>query len=84
VNNENNNYSLVLAFDTDDKEFCRGVEIGRLWEMLKQEEGFCQTIHSSNIEMIVRMRESTERNMRIVDSDDDNYCFLVVEEEVLV
>ena len=28
-------YELVLSFDTDDPEFARGVEVGRLWELTR-------------------------------------------------
>lgn len=54
-------HSLVLAFDTDDPEFCRGVEVGRLWEQLKTGEPVQQTIHATNAEMAIRMCESLER-----------------------
>lgn len=58
---DDKSYSLVLAFDTDDPEFCRGVEAGRLWEQLKTGEGVEQTIHASNSEMAIRMCEALER-----------------------
>lgn len=53
--------SLVLEFDTDDSEFCRGVEAGRLWEQLKSGEAVEQTIHATNSEMAIRMCEALER-----------------------
>lgn len=73
-------YGLVLAFDTDDPEFCRGVEIGRLWEALKDERAFGMTIRASNVEMVMRMAESTRRRMTVEDSPDEYWCFLDVEE----
>jgi hypothetical protein len=54
-------FSLALAFDTDDPEFCRGVEAGRLWEQLKTGERVEQTIHATNSEMAIRMCEALER-----------------------
>ncbi len=56
-----NSFSLVLPFDTDDPEFCRGVEAGRLWEQLKTGEEIQLTIHASNSEMALRMCETLER-----------------------
>jgi len=74
-------FSLALAFDrsgADDHPFVMGVEVGRLWEMLKDPEGFEQTIHSENVEMVMRIQEATGRDMRIEDHDDE-WCFLIVE-----
>lgn len=64
------NYSLALAFDTDDSEFCRGVEAGRLWEQLKTGEEVSQTIHATNAEMAIRMCESLEREFSAEPLDD--------------
>jgi hypothetical protein len=60
-------YGLVLPFDTDDPEFVRGVECGRLWERMEtidaQETDFplgleiVQIIHGTNAEMVMRMCE---------------------------
>lgn len=56
---------LVLPFDTDDPEFARGVECGRLWEQMEvidyQEADLPlgltikQIIHGTNAEMVMRM-----------------------------
>lgn len=54
---EQGGHSLVLAFDTDDPEFVRGFEAGRLWEQLKVGEPFEQEFHSVNAEMVLRMAE---------------------------
>lgn len=54
-------WQWVLVFDRDSHDFVMGVEIGRLWEMLKQPESFEQMIHVENVEMVVRMREAMER-----------------------
>lgn len=64
------NYSLALAFDTGGSDFVRGVEIGRLWEMLKTEDGLEQTVHASNAEMVLRLGEATERPVCSEDLDD--------------
>lgn len=76
-------FNLTLEFDTNNTEFCRGVEIGRIWEMLKNEDNFTQTIHSSNVEMIMRMMEKTDRKMVVEDSSDADWCYLIVDDMVL-
>lgn len=53
-------HGLLLPFDTDDEQFVRGFEAGRLWEMLKRGEPFDQAFHASNAEMVLRMAEATE------------------------
>jgi hypothetical protein len=75
-------FSLVLAFDRegdDNHAFVMGVEIGRLWEQLREGDGFEQAIHAENVEMVMRMQEATGRSMRIEDFDDA-WCLLVVED----
>lgn len=71
-------FSLLLAFDTDDPEFARGVEVGRLWEQLKTRERICETIHASNTEMAIRMCEALEREFH-AHSLDDRWTDLTVE-----
>jgi hypothetical protein len=77
-------FQPVLSFDrdgADDHPFVMGVEVGRLWEQLKDPDGFEQTIHTENVEMVMRMQEATGRQMRIEDSADEDWCFLYVEPE---
>ena len=63
-------YSLALEFDTNDPEFARGVEAGRLWEMLKSGEAVQQTIHATNTEMAIRMCEAGGRAWRAEPLDE--------------
>lgn len=52
-------FSAVLPFDTDEKEFRRGVEIGMLWAQTQLGVGLIQQIvHSDCAEMIIRLSES--------------------------
>lgn len=56
---------LVLPFDTDDPEFVRGVELGMLYERIclmpgGVEQWSCQ-IHTSNLEMALRIVEASPR-----------------------
>lgn len=64
-------YELLLPFDTDNPEFIRGVEIGRLWETLKNTpEEFEQTVHLSNAEMVIRIAEAQRRTVQSRELDD--------------
>lgn len=65
-------YALALAFDTDEPEFARGVELGRLWETLKAQpdEKITQTIHAANAEMALRVGEALQRAVSAVEHDD--------------
>jgi len=55
---------LVLPFDSDDPEFARGFEAGRLWEQLKDDAPVEVTIHASNVEMAMRIAEAAGREFR--------------------
>lgn len=63
-------YALALAFDTDDPEFVRGVEVGRLWEQLKAGDADGQMFHATNAEMVMRMAESLDLDVRAEDVDE--------------
>ena len=65
------NYVKVLQFDTDSPEFIRGVEVGRIWERLKNEdEEVLVMIHATNAEMIMRISEATDRPVISEEHDD--------------
>lgn len=65
-------YSLLLAFDSDDPEFARGFEAGRMWERIKNDATtWDEIVHASNAEMVMRMCESQDRSFRAENLDDD-------------
>lgn len=69
-------YGLALSFDTDNSEFVRGVEIGRLWEIIKNTpESFEQTVHLVNAEMVLRIAEAQDR---IVESEELDDTWMIV------
>lgn len=68
-------YELVLAFDTDDPEFARGFEVGKVWAGLGQGERHF-TIHQANAEMVLRMAEAKGLAARS-EPLDDNYFDVV-------
>jgi hypothetical protein len=74
---DDQHYGLVLPFDTDDSQFVRGFEAGRLWEQTATGEPFSQTIHSSNTEMAIRICEAREMPFS-AEQLDDNWTELSV------
>jgi hypothetical protein len=65
-------WSLVLPYDSDDPEFVRGFEAGRLWERIKHDRTtWSQIIHASNSEMVMRMCETESRSFRAEDIADN-------------
>jgi hypothetical protein len=65
-------HACLLPFDTDDVEFARGFETGRLWALLREtEEEVVETVHAANAEMILRLAEATGRHVQAVELDED-------------
>ena len=55
-------FTCVLGFDTDDPEFARGVELGRLLERLRVEpDPLSELVHISNAEMVLRVGDALRR-----------------------
>jgi hypothetical protein len=77
VSGHDGEFSLILGFDSDDPEFIRGFEAGRLYEQLKSGEEIVQTIHASNTEMAIRICERAERQFT-ADQLDDHWTALTV------
>jgi hypothetical protein len=63
-------WGLVLAFDTDDPEFIRGFEAGQLWEILSRGGHVCRTVHGENAEMVMRMAEALDMTFSASDLGD--------------
>lgn len=64
---------LVLPFDTDSADFARGFEAGALWSDLKAtEESIEAVMHTSSIEMAMRMAEALHRPL-VGDVLDDTW-----------
>lgn len=71
--NENHGVSLLMAFDTNDPEFARGFEVGRLWEQLEAASDWepldGELVHAANAEMLMRLGEATGRQATAIDLD---------------
>ena len=61
---------LILAFDSDAREFTRGFEAGQLWQLLDTWTLIDRLFHTSNTEMIMRMAEVKGFDFSAVDVDD--------------
>ena len=66
-------HGLILAFDSDDPEFARGFEAGRLWSQLRGCPGqpVIELVHARNAELVFRMADATGRSVRGEDIGDD-------------
>jgi hypothetical protein len=52
-------FELVVPFDRDAPDFARGVEMGMLYERLRQgERPTGVMVHATNIEMAIRLAET--------------------------
>ncbi len=69
-------HALALAFDSDDPQFARGVEIGRLWERAQACAGpFEEMVHVRNAEMVLRISDALGRS---VASDEHDSTWMTV------
>jgi hypothetical protein len=58
-------YQPLLPFDTDDPEFARGFEAGRLWTRLRADgDALEANVCIENAEMVLRIAEATGRTVR--------------------
>ena len=70
------NYGLVLAFDSDDEAFARGVEAGLLYAEVQfmtftRADRMSRTIHANNAEMVLRISEALNIPVRCEELDDE-------------
>ena len=65
-------FAALLLFDTDDVEFARGFEAGRLWTRLREEPDveFDVNLSVENAEMALRIAEATERQVQSEELGD--------------
>lgn len=67
---------MLLPFDTDDEQFSRGFEAGRVWDFvgvaIAQEELPTDpvTVHAANAEMMLRIAEAHGVGVRSTDLDE--------------
>lgn len=65
-------YQLLFAFDSDEPEFARGFESGRLWERITNDHTtWDEIVHATNAEMVMRMCEAQDRTFRAETMPDE-------------
>jgi hypothetical protein len=70
--NDSAGHACLLKFDTEDAEFARGFEAGRLWALLRgTDDQVVEAVHAANAEMILRLAEATGRQVQAVDLDEN-------------
>ncbi len=57
-------WGLVLAFGTDDPEFTRGFEAGRIWQATEDGQPWSGLVSAPNAEMVMRIAESRGMTFR--------------------
>lgn len=70
-------FGCLLPFDSDDPQFARGFEAGRVWAMLnaRPDDALEQVAHASNVEMFLRVGEALGRPVRSEELDE---CWLTI------
>jgi hypothetical protein len=77
-------WEAVLAFDTDNEDFVRGFEAGRIWVLMEENPDKLPGLifHSVNAEMVMRMLEAKGLKLRAKFTDDETWMtFEEVEED---
>ncbi len=66
-------YECVLAFDSDDMEFTRGFEAGRVYESLKDRKhsDIEFQVHTTNQEMMERIAKATGYIIDALETDEE-------------
>jgi hypothetical protein len=61
----------LIAFDTDDPQFARGFEAGRLWTLLREQpDELEEYARGENAEMVLRIAEATGRSVQSEELED--------------
>lgn len=71
-------FSLILPFDTDNHDFVRGFEAGRIWTLMEENPDKLPGLifHANNSEMIMRMIEVRELPLKAQFTDDEQWMRL--------
>ncbi len=67
-----NGFRPLLPFDTDDPEFARGFEAGRLWTLLREtpDAPLEANVCVENAEMVLRIADASKREVRSEELGD--------------
>lgn len=71
MSDSDQNFKLLLAFDTDDSEFVRGFQVGSLWAQVQfNRDSFSLLVYGRNAEMVMRILEQSDRERTVTLEDD--------------
>ncbi len=71
-------FELLLPFDTDNIEFARGFEAGRIWTLMDENPDKLTGLifHAENSEMILRMIEKKGLSLKAKFTTDEEWMML--------
>lgn len=71
-------FQPVLAFDTEDVEFARGFEAGRIWTLLEDDPSSVVGLpfHAANVEMVMRMVDALHLSLCAEFTKDEAWMVL--------
>lgn len=79
---DNESWHLALPFDTDNEEFVRGFEAGRIWTLMEEnpEKLTALIFHAVNAEMVMRMLEAKGLQLRMRAKFTDDEMWMTLED----
>jgi len=68
-------FELVLPFDSDEEEFVRGFEAGRIWTLMEENPDKLTGLifHAINAEMVMRMIEKKGLKLKAKFTSDERW-----------
>lgn len=68
-------FEIVLPFDTDNEDFVRGFEAGRIWTLMEENPDKLTGLifHAVNAEMVMRMLEKKGLPLKAKFTDDERW-----------
>lgn len=72
---------LLLPFDNVSRRFAHGFECGHVWTRMRYGDLGPHTMHQGNAEMVLRMAEACDLNVRCdIPEDDDTWMHVSFEQ----
>lgn len=66
-------FTIILPFDSDNEEFVRGFEAGRIWTLMEENPDKLMGLifHATNAEMVMRMIEQKGLKLKAKFTSDE-------------
>lgn len=71
--------ALSLPFDTDSRDFVRGVQVGMLFMACEAQQCTTLAVYADNAEMVARIIDNAEGVTVSVKIEDDDWLMVTVE-----